>query len=276
MSRIEDLTVAGWHPEYDGDARRASRRDRMPELGSRIVGGLGVLLLSPTVLTAASRSRVGAKCGSGNTAANQDVSGKSDRIDEDPDNKGSGLKSPSPSPRSNTDVRIRIAVIASGLTAASALVYTAPGTPWADADVLAVVAQANRIQAPAAVGNVPADQGMDMDMSHEGATNYSGIIRTPGRTVLVDATPATAGVNTLAITVLDAKGAPAKVDQWSATASLPGASEVAVPLAPFGEGVASAAPDLPVAGKWTFTITIRIAGSAPTSFTHVIPIGPAS
>jgi len=227
MSRIEDLTVAGW------------RREHPAELGTRIAAGLGVLLLSPTVLTAASRSRVELSA---------------------PGPKAAG------SPRaSRPDVRMRIAVTVSGLVAAASLVYTAPGTPWARADVLAPAADAVPGQA---AGAIP-------EMTHA-ATTYSGVIRTADRTVLVDAVPATVGINTVAVTVLDAKGAPAKVQKWSATASLPGAGvpDVAVPLKAFGEGVAAADPQLPVAGKWTFTITIRVAGASPTSFTHVVPIGP--
>jgi copper transport protein len=226
MSRIEDLTVAG------------DRREHPAELGARIAAGLGVLLLSPTVLTAASRSRVEPSA---------------------PESK------PARTPRAARDVRMRIAVTVSGLIAATSLVYTAPGTPWARADVLAPPADA--AAAPAA--ETPAE------MTHA-ATTYSGVIRTADRTVLVDAVPATVGINTVAITVLDAKGAPAKVEQWAATARLPGAGipDVAVPLKAFGEGVAAADPQLPVAGKWTFTITIRVAGASPTSFTHVVPIGP--
>jgi hypothetical protein len=74
--------------------------------------------------------------------------------------------------------------------------------------------------------------------------------------------------------VIDAKGAPAQVQQWSATASLPGGTvpEVTVPLKGFGPGVAAADAVLPVAGRWTITVTIRVAGSDQTSFTHVIPI----
>jgi copper transport protein len=228
MSRIEDLTVAGW------------RRSHPAELSARIAAGLGVLLLSPTVLTAASRSRP-------EPSAPEPKAARSPRA-------------------AGTDVRLRIAVTVSGLVAAASLVYTAPGTPWARADVLAPAADTG--SAPAAA--IP-------EMTHA-TTTYSGVIRTADRTILVDAVPATVGSNTVAITVLDAKGAPAKVQQWSATASLPGAGipDVAVPLKGFGEGVAAADPELPVAGKWTFTVTIRVAGASPTSFTHVVPIGPSA
>ena len=172
---------------------------------------------------------------------------------------------------------------ASGLAAATSLAYTAPGTPWARADVLAPPTSAEVIQGPAAAGpDATADPTgsaaplTPMDMEHEAATAYSGIIRAPGRTVLVDVSPAVAGINTIAVTVLDAKSAPAKVEEWSATASLPGGNvpDVAVPLKTFGDGAATAAPDLPVAGKWLFTITVHIAGADPATFTHVVPIAP--
>jgi hypothetical protein len=238
MSRIEDLSMAGWRTEHDGDLR-PPLRDRLPELSSKIVGGLGILLLSPTVLTAASRSQL-----------------------EAPD--PATEPTPDPEPKTRSDRGTRLALVASGLVAAAALVYTAPGVPWHRADTEPTAG----IAGPEHAG----DPGMDM--SHAAATAYSGIVRAPGRTVLVDATPATVGTNTVAITVLAAGNAPAKVEQWSGTASLPGASDVAVPLASFGPGVAAAEIQLPVAGRWTFTITVQIAGAKPTTFTHVVPIAP--
>jgi hypothetical protein len=230
-------------------------RDRLPELVPRIVGGLGVLLLSPTVLTAASRSRLAASPEPGRTAT------------DGPGSKSQENNVPSSDvPRS--DLRMRIAMIASGLAAATAIVYTAPGTPWARADVLSP---------PPAPAAAAADDGAGtaMDMEHDSATLYSGVIRTADRTVLVDAVPATAGINTVAITALDAKNVPVNVVAWSATASLPGRPAVTVPLKGFGDGVASADADLPAAGSWTFKITIRAAGADPTTYTHVVPIGPA-
>ncbi|HST80770.1 MAG TPA: hypothetical protein VLL08_03390 [Kineosporiaceae bacterium] len=239
MSRIEDLSMAGWRTAHDGE-HRPPLRARLPELSSKIVGGLGILLLSPTVLTAASRSQLEAT---------------------DP----ATPTSPDSAPKTRGDVGTRIAVVASGLAAMAALVYTAPGVPWHRADSAAPV-----------TGIVGAEHAGDpgMDMAHAAATAYSGFIRSPDRTVLVDATPATVGTNTVAITVLDAEKAPAKVEQWSGTASLPGASDVAVPLASFGPGVAVADIQLPVAGKWTFTVTYQVAGAKPTTLTHVVPIGP--
>ena len=118
-----------------------------------------------------------------------------------------------------------------------------------------------------------------MDMSHEAATAYSGFIRTPDQTLTVDVTPATPGPNTIAIAVLDAvKETAAPVTTWSASASLPGSNlpAVAVPLVSFGQGVAAATPDLPTAGNWTLTITVQIPGVGQKSFSHVIPIRPAS
>jgi copper transport protein len=111
-------------------------------------------------------------------------------------------------------------------------------------------------------------------MAHDAATNYSAIVRTLGRTVLVDATPALTGINTVAVTVLDGANQPATVEQWSATATLPGSGlpTVAVPLAVVAPSVAAADAELPRAGKWTFTFTIRVAGAGPTTFTQVVPI----
>src|SRR5690349_3426896 len=123
MSRIKDVTVAGRRPE-NAAADRAPLRDRMPELGSRIVGGLGLLLLSPTVLTAASRSRLEQTCRS------MADGGK-------PLSNGSAENQPAPARKVRADVRMRIAVTASGLAAAGSLAYTVPGAPWANADVLA-------------------------------------------------------------------------------------------------------------------------------------------
>ena len=221
--------------------------DRLPGLSARIVGGLGVLLLSPTVLTAASRSRL--------------------------EESGPASQSPGARSKAHADLRMRIAVAGSGLVAATSLAYTAPGTPWARADVLATpsaIGGTNTAQTPAVDGH-----GTDpaLDLAHE-ATPYSGVVRTADRTFLVDATPAAVGTNTVAITVLDAKGAPATVQGWSATASLPEATvpDVAVPLKGFGPGVAAADAVFPVAGRWTITVTVRVAGADPTSFTHVIPI----
>ena len=110
-------------------------------------------------------------------------------------------------------------------------------------------------------------------MAHGAATAYSGIVRSSERTVLIDATPATVGINTVAVTVLDPAGKPAKVEQWSAIATRPGVGDVRVPLKSFGAGVATADPRLPVTGKWTFTVTIRVAGADPVSVSDVIPIG---
>jgi hypothetical protein len=155
---------------------------------------------------------------------------------------------------------MRIAVIASGLAAISALVYTAPGTPWNRSELTA---------AQARMANV------NLDMAHD-ATVFSEIIRTPDQTTVIDVSPVTVGVNTVAITVLSAKGVPAKVEEWSATASLPGESDLTVALKSLSDsdGVGAADVEVPVAGDWTFTITTRVAGAEPTSITQVIPIAP--
>lgn len=263
--------------------------ERMPELSTRIVGGLGVLLLSPTVLTAASRCRLElaatppSRPTSGSKRPNPTTGSKRSAATSRPKTStsgpkrstpASGSKTPASGPKRSTPasgpkpaspsrraLRTRLAVTASGLAAATSVIYSAPGTPWARADVFS---------APTAVAEPGSTLG---PMTHD-ETTYSGIDRSAGGTVLVDATPAKAGNNTLAVTVLDAKGVPASVDQWSATASLPGAGvpDVPVPLKGFGDGVAAADADLPVAGKWTLTVTVRIAGADPTSFTHVVPI----
>jgi len=187
------------------------------------------------------------------------------------------------------NVRMRIAVIASGLAAATSLAYTAPGMPWARADVLAAPAQTIAPAAganPAAgvaglnhmnmygMGGMSGMAGMDMGQAEQ--DTFSGVVRTAGNTVLVDATPAAVGVNTVAITVLDAQRSPATVSQWSATASLPGSGlvPVTVPLQVIAGSVAAADVSLPAAGQWTFTITVRVAGAAPVSFTQVVPIRP--
>jgi hypothetical protein len=263
MSRIKDVTVAGRRPENAAAADRAPLRDRMPELGSRIVGGLGLLLLSPTVLTAASRSRL--TCGSVSDGAKRLSNGSAE-------NQSAQLQSAenqaAPARKVRGDVRMRIAVTASGLAAAGSLAYTVPGAPWANADVLAAPSAADSMTKPEAP--------IDMDMSHGADTPYSGFIRLSDRTLLVDATPAKVGVNTIAITVLDAKNAPADVDQWSATASLPGGGvpDVPVKLAGFGDGAAAADAQLPVAGQWTLKITVQVAGEKPATYTHVLPIAP--
>jgi hypothetical protein len=218
---------------------------RMPELSARIVGGLGVLLLSPTVLTAASRSRL-TDCGPA----------------------GPPVRSSAGSAKARGDVRMRIAVTASGLAAATSLAYTAPGTPWARADVLSAPTTSG---ATTGASDATGDD-LATGMGHESKKTYSGVVPTVDGTRLVDAVPAAVGVNTVAITVLDAKGAPTTVDQWSATASLPGEADIAVPLKGFGQGVAAADVSLPAPGKWTFTVTVRVVGAEPTSFTHDIPI----
>jgi hypothetical protein len=258
MSRIKDVTVAGRRPENAAAADRAPLRDRMPELGSRIVGGLGLLLLSPTVLTAASRSRL--TCGS--------VSDGGKRLSNGSAESQSAENQAAPARKVRSDVRMRIAVTASGLAAAGSLAYTVPGAPWANADVLAAPSAADSMTKPEAP--------IDMDMSHGADAPYSGFIRLPDRTLLVDATPAKAGTNTIAVTMLDAKDAPADVDQWSATASLPGGGvpDVPVKLAGFGDGVAAADAQLPVAGQWTLKITVQVAGEKPATYTHVLPIAP--
>ena len=278
----------------------------MPQLSTRIVGGLGVLLLSPTVLTAAARYRQELA----DSPSDQVSSGTPGATGRRPEATGrTPIPSRPPVPASplwgRRDLRTRIAVTASGLVAATSVAYTAPGTPWAQADVFSaptIAAGPGAGSAPgpatahgarpghpgsAATGEQSAGPGAgqagpaagpgagsaaDDSMAHEQAT-YSGVVRTPGRTFLVDATPVRAGTNTLAVTVINADSAPADVKQWTATASLPGTADVPVPLKAFGDGVAAADADLPVAGKWTLTVTVQVAGStAPITFTQAIPI----
>jgi hypothetical protein len=164
------------------------------------------------------------------------------------------------------DLRIRVALVASGLAAATSLVYTAPGTPWARADVLTT-----RVETSVTPGSQPEPV---IVMGHNSASNFGKIIRTPGGTVLIDATPATAGINTVAVTVLDGKDVPAKVEKWSATAELPGSGlpKVTVPLASFGAGVAAADAKLAFPGDWTLTVTVQVAGAGSTTVTQIVPI----
>jgi hypothetical protein len=171
-----------------------------------------------------------------------------------------GAEPPGPPPRAGS--RLRIAIGTVWLLVAAGLVYIAPGTPWSHSDGAA----------PAVIVD-----NSHAQMSRTAPTAYSGFIRTPLNTVAVDVTPATAGINTVGFTVLDAQGLPVPVKHWSATATLPGstAAPVAIALSPFGDSSATAAPQLPTAGQWTFKITVRTGSAAPVTFTHVVPIAPA-
>jgi FixH len=120
------------------------------------------------------------------------------------------------------------------------------------------------------------ENGIEGEMEQAmSAPTYSGFIRSSTHTVTLDVTPAAPGPNTVAITVHDANGAPARIRSWSATASLPGSDlhDVPVALKPFGAGSAWASPHLAAPGRWTFTITVREQdGPAQASFRQVVPI----
>ena len=164
----------------------------MPELGARIVGGLGVLLLSPTVLTAASRSEPTGDShptgGGSRPAGDPKPAGGGSRPAGDPRPEGSD---PGPAaPKATGNVRMRIAVIASGLAAATSLAYTAPGMPWARADVLAAPAQTIAPAAGATPGpgvaalnhmNMSGMSGMSgmagMDMGQAEQDTFSGVVK---------------------------------------------------------------------------------------------------
>jgi hypothetical protein len=202
-----------------------------------------------------------------------------------------------PKPRAAT--RMRIAITAAWLlVAVGVLAYAVPGTPWAHSggatssvgfqgshghastapSVGTAPSAAAGPAAPAGTASIVPAPGAMMDMMRGAANPYTGFIRGPQQTVVVDVTPATIGLNTVAITVLDARGAPAEVQRWSATATLPGSTlgPITVPLSSYGSGVAAAAPQLPAAGRWTFAITVQLSGATPTTFTHVVPIAAAA
>jgi hypothetical protein len=160
-------------------------------------------------------------------------------------------------PRTVSKLKLTIATV--WLLIAAGLAYIAPGTPWSHSDGAAPAVFADNSHA---------------QMNRSAPTAYSGFIRTAQNTVAVDVTPATAGVNTVAFTVLDAQGLPVTATNWSATATLPGSTitPVKIVLSPFGQSSATATtPQLPSAGKWTFSITVTT-GAAPLTFTQVVPI----
>ena len=129
---------------------------------------------------------------------------------------------------------VEIAIGAALLAIAAALVQAVPGR---------------------AVSTIEADE-----LGQPASTSFSTVIKADGVTVQVQLDPAAVGGNSLHLYAFTPDNEPQKVLEWKAYAALPegGIDRVDIPVLAITANHAVGEVQLPKAGEWTFTFTVRI------------------
>lgn len=93
-------------------------------------------------------------------------------------------------------------------------------------------------------------------------------------TLQADVDPGTAGNNTIHLYAFTPDGSPLTVVEWKVTASLKDkkVEPLDVPILPITTNHATGDTQLPLAGNWTFTFTIRVSDIDQSTVSQIIPI----
>ena len=103
---------------------------------------------------------------------------------------------------------------------------------------------------------------------------YSATLASSLYSVQVDVDPARVGSNSIHLYAYTPEGAPLKVVEWTATASLPsqGIDKLVVPLLALTDNHATGELQLPTAGTWEVQLTLRLSDIDEASVTATVPV----
>lgn len=179
-------------------------------------------------------------------------------------------------------VKVGLVVVVTGVAAYSRHLVRhriAPGRPkalrtavLAEALVLAVVVGVTSVLVQTTPARTAVAEG---GQAAPVAEDYQAVLESPLYSLEVTVEPARVGSNRVHLYAYDPQtGEPLRVEEWSATASLPaaGVERLEVSLAPFTDNHAFGEVSLPMAGDWELRFSLRTSEIDQASVTTTVPI----